>query len=111
MTQPRTTAAVLLRMAADLTAVAAQLVEDVRDPAELVMLSEAAAEAKCSVRTLTDARRKGDLVMFGKQRSRAIKRADLTAWIASREVKPIAGVDDLAMRRRVERLATKRRAS
>lgn len=108
MSQPSTTAAAvrdLARIAADLASVAARLAEDVRDPDELLPVRDAADEAKCSVRALTAARRKGELPMFGTQRSRTVRRADLATWIESRRVRPVAGADDVDMQRRMARLA------
>jgi hypothetical protein len=107
MSQPSTTAAAvrdLARIAAELASVAARLAEDVRDPDDLIPVRDAAAEAQCSVRALTDARRAGDLAMYGTQRTRTVRRSDLLAWIESRRVRPVAGIDDLDMQRRIRRL-------
>lgn len=105
MTAPRTTAADLVAIAAQLAGIAARLAEQTTNPDELVSVATAAAEAKCSVRTLTDARRRGELQMYGGQRTRAVRRADLDAWVESRRVRPVAGAEDADMDRRVARLA------
>jgi hypothetical protein len=78
--------------------------------AELLTLDAAAVAAKCSVSSLRAAIRAGDLAAYGRQRSRAVRRADLDAWIASRRVRPIAGHDDLAMARRMKAIAARRTA-
>jgi hypothetical protein len=80
------------------------------DGAELLTLDAAAQVARCGVRSLRAAIRAGDLAAYGRQRSRAVRRADLEAWIASRRVKPIAGHDDLAMARRMKAIAARRSA-
>lgn len=72
---------------------------------DLLPIDEAAALAQCSVRTLRAASRTGDLAVFGKQRSRTVRRADLNAWIESRRVKPEIDVDDHDIERRMKRLA------
>jgi len=77
---------------------------------DLVPIAEAATLAQCSVRTLRDARRAGELAAYGKQRSRAVRRSDLLAWIDSRRVRPVVGVDDDAMDRRIARLERARAA-
>lgn len=55
---------------------------------------EAARLAGVSVRVLRDARRAGDLRVYGKQRSRTLRRSDLVAWIESRRVPIVADVLD-----------------
>jgi hypothetical protein len=75
-----------------------------RDDA-LVPLAEAAHLAATSVRVVREAIRRRDLVAFGRIRDRAIRRADLNAWIASREAKPVQGADDADIERRIARLA------
>jgi hypothetical protein len=77
----------------------------------LVPLAEAARLAATSLRVVRDAVRRRELVAFGRMRDRAVRRADLASWIASREVKPVPGVDDLDIERRVARLARARRSS
>jgi hypothetical protein len=79
------------------------------DAAELLALDAAADTAKCSMRTIRAAIRGGDLPAYGRQRSRAVRRADLDAWITSRRVRPIAGHDDPEMARRMRRIAAGRR--
>ncbi|MCL2725785.1 MAG: helix-turn-helix domain-containing protein [Polyangiaceae bacterium] len=75
------------------------------DGDDLLSIKEAATLAKCSVRTLRDEHRIGNLVMFGKQRSRTVRRADLLVWIESRRVTPKSDIDDLDIERRMKRLA------
>lgn len=77
----------------------------VADGDDLLPIEEAAAIAKCSLRTLRDAHRAGEVVLFGKQRSRTVRRADLEAWIESRRVKPSRSVDDHDIERRMLRIA------
>lgn len=105
-------ALIALGDAADaLARLARAAVEDHADDADaLVPIATAALHAKCSVRTLTAARRAGELTMFGKQRSRTVRRSDLEAWIESRRVAPVAGPDDADMQRRMARLAKGRAA-
>jgi hypothetical protein len=74
----------------------------------LVPLAEAARLAATSVRVVRGAIRNRELAAFGRMRDRAVRRGDLDAWIASREVKPIEGVDDADIERRVARLARAR---
>jgi hypothetical protein len=71
----------------------------------LVPLAEAAQLAATSVRVVRDAIRNRQLVAYGRMRDRAIRRSDLDKWIASREVKPVRGVDDADIERRMARLA------
>ena len=71
----------------------------------LVPLAEAAQLAATSVRVVRDAIRSRQLAAYGRMRDRAIRRSDLDKWIASREVKPVRGVDDADIERRMARLA------
>jgi hypothetical protein len=75
-----------------------------RDDA-LVPLGEAARLAATSIRVVRDAVRNRELAAFGRARDRAVRRADLDAWIASRAVKPVRGIDDADIERRIARLA------
>jgi hypothetical protein len=79
-------------------------------PADEHLPKQKAAEiAGVKVRALDDARRRGELPMYGRQRSRTVRRDELMAWLASRRVERMAVPDALAAR--VERrLAKKRRA-
>jgi len=70
----------------------------------LVPIHEAARIAATSIRVVRDAVRNGELVAYGRARDRAIRRNDLDAWIASREVKPSRGVEDADIERRMRRL-------
>jgi hypothetical protein len=79
------------------------------DPCGLVPIVDAAKRAKTSARIVRDAIRAGDLPAFGRQRDRSVRRGDLDAWIESRRVRPVAGVDDLDIERRVRRLAASAR--
>jgi hypothetical protein len=69
---------------------------------------EAMALTKRSKRQLADARRRGDLASFGGQRSRTYRRAELLAWVEGMKSKPVAGVDDADLERRIVRLAGSR---
>jgi hypothetical protein len=71
----------------------------------LIPVAEAARLAATSVRVVRDAIRRGELTAFGRMRDRAVRHADLAAWIASRALKPVEGVDDADIARRVRRLA------
>jgi hypothetical protein len=75
----------------------------------LISVVEAARLAATSVRVVRDAIRRGELTAFGRMRDRAVRHADLAAWIASRALKPVEGVDDADIARRVRRLAQLRR--
>ncbi len=94
----------LVEIASRLAALAVCLAKG-EDDSEMLTEGEAALEAKVSIRALRDARRSGAVVMYGTQRSRTVRRADLAAWIESRRVRPSAGVDDVDMARRMKRLA------
>lgn len=102
----------LVVIAARLAGIAARLAEaGSSDPEELLCEAEAASLAKCSVRTLRDARRTGAITAYGRQRSRTYRRADLLSWIESRRAPVVSGVDDPDMDRRVARIARARRAA
>ena len=58
-----------------------------------------------TTRPIRDAGRAGELTLYGKQRSRTVKRAEFIAWHESRRVRPIAGVDDADVGRRVARIS------
>jgi len=78
------------------------------DGDDLLPIVQAAARANCSVRMLRAAHRAGELAVFGKQRSRTVRRADLDAWIESRRViRPALAVvvDDQDIERRMKRIA------
>ena len=65
-----------------------------RDDA-LIPIAEAARLAATSPRVVRDRDlRRGELAAFGRMRDRAVRHADLAAWIAGRLVKPLHGVDD-----------------
>jgi hypothetical protein len=75
----------------------------------LIPVAEAARLAATSVRVVRDAIRQGELAAFGGMRDRAVRHADLVAWIASRALKPVEGIDHADIARRVNRLAQLRR--
>ena len=81
---------------------------EARDDA-LIPVAEAARLAATSVRVVRDAIRRGELAAFGRMRDRAVRHADLAAWIASRALKPVEGIDDADIARRVQRLAQLKR--
>ena len=60
----------------------------------LVPVTEVARLAATSVRVVRDAIRNRELAAFGRMRDRAVRRCDLEAWIASRRLAPVEGVDD-----------------
>jgi len=70
----------------------------------LIPIAEAARLAATSIRVVRDAIRAGDLTAYGRSRDRAVRHCDLQAWVASRRVGPVAGVDDADVARRVRRL-------
>ncbi|MFI5302162.1 MAG: helix-turn-helix domain-containing protein [Polyangiales bacterium] len=74
-------------------------------PDDLLPLADAARIAATSLRTTRDAIRTGELPATGRQRDRAVRRADLDKWIESRAVKPHAAIDDADIERRMRRLA------
>lgn len=75
----------------------------VGDP--LLPLGEAARVAACrSVRQLREAIAAGDLVAYGGERDRAIRRSDLDRWIESRRVVH-APIEDDDVERRMKRIA------
>jgi hypothetical protein len=75
----------------------------------LIPVAEAARLAATSVRVVRDAIRRGELAAFGRMRDRAVRHADLAAWTASRALKPVEGIDDADIARRVRRLAQLKR--
>jgi len=75
----------------------------------LIPVAEAARLAATSVRVVRDAIRRGELSAFGRMRDRSVRHADLAAWIASRALKPVEGIDDADIARRVNRLAQLKR--
>jgi hypothetical protein len=78
---------------------------------DLVPIAVAARIAATSVRVVRDAIRSDDLPAFGKQRDRSVRRSDLDKWIESRRSKPIAGVVDADILRRMDRLARSKKRS
>lgn len=72
---------------------------------DLLPLPAAAEIAKCSTRTLREAGRAGELTLYGRQRSRTVRRSDLLAWVESRRVRPVEGPDDSDLERRIARLS------
>jgi hypothetical protein len=73
-------------------------------PDDLLSLVVAATIAATTVRVLREAIRTGDLPAYGRQRDRAVRRADIDKWIATRRATPTAGVDDRDIARRMGRL-------
>jgi hypothetical protein len=85
--------------------------ESTRQPTELLPLKEAARAAGTSLRVVREAIRAGDLAAFGGQRDRTVRRSDVDAWIESRRLRPVAGVDDADIERRMSRIARRRRTA
>lgn len=75
-------------------------------PDDHLPLADAARVAGTSVRVLRDAIRGKELVAYGKQRDRTVRRGDLMSWIESRKVIHPA-VDDKDIERRMARLRAK----
>jgi hypothetical protein len=82
----------------------AAVVESPSDPEGMVPIREAARTAGTSPRVLRDAIRQGELPAFGRQRDRAVRRADLTRWIAARRVPVREGPLDRDIERRMNRI-------
>src|SRR5690606_14096059 len=100
----RADVATLARIAAELADVAARFAADATDdPAELIAVSDAAQIARCSTRALRDAARAGELALYGRQRSRTVRRGDLMAWIESRRAPVVR--DDVGDRDLERRMA------
>jgi hypothetical protein len=78
-------------------------------PSALVPLRDAARLAATTIRILRDAVRAGELVAYGRERDRAVRRGDLDAWIESRRVPTAIGPADADIDRRMRRLAQARR--
>lgn len=72
---------------------------------DLLTIEEACAIARCSHRTLSDARRNGSLRMSGTQRTRTVRRSDLETWIEARATRPMTGANDNDIARRMRRIA------
>lgn len=77
----------------------------------LIPIADAARLAATSIRIVRDAIRAGDLTAYGRSRDRAVRTDDLRAWVASRRVKPVEGVDDADVALRVRKLARRRKRS
>jgi len=77
--------------------------EDKRDPRAMVRIAEAARTAGTSIRVVREAIRGGALVAYGRPRDRSVRRDDLDAWIASRRLRPVAGVEDRDIEARIGR--------
>jgi hypothetical protein len=73
-------------------------------PETLVPIREAARAAGTSPRVLRDAIRQGELPAFGRQRDRAVRRADLDQWIGARRVPVREGPSDRDIERRMYRI-------
>jgi hypothetical protein len=73
-------------------------------PDTLLPICEAARTAGTTPRVLRDAIRQGDLPAFGRQRDRALRKADLDQWIAARRVPVREGPTDKDIERRMNRI-------
>jgi hypothetical protein len=78
---------------------------------DLLPLHVAAAIASTSVRSLKDAKRRGELELLGRERSRVVRRRDLVAWIEGRGALSTIGPEDAELDARVERLKARRKRS
>jgi len=76
----------------------------------LLTITEAARHAATSRRVLNDAIRRGVLTAYGGQRDRAVRRADLDAWIESRRytARHVIGPVDADIERRIRRMEIRR---
>jgi hypothetical protein len=83
--------------------------ERASDGDDLMPIAEAAALVRVSTPVLAKAGRNGELEVFGKQRSRVVRRADVLKWKASQRLR-LVGPDDLDLARRIKRLETRRSA-
>jgi hypothetical protein len=85
--------------------------QEVNDPDELLTLEEARRLAKFkTTRPIKDAGRRGELPLYGRERSRTVRRGEFLAWLEGRRAPVTAGPDDADMDRRVARLARRQRA-
>jgi hypothetical protein len=82
----------------------AAVVDTPTDPEGMVPIRAAARTAGTSPRVLRDAVRQGELPAFGRQRDRAVRRADLDKWIAARRVPVREGPSDRDIERRMSRI-------
>jgi hypothetical protein len=64
-----------------------------------------------TTRQIREAIASADLHAVGRQRSRLVKRRDLMAWIEGRQAKPVSGVVDADILRRMDRLARSKKRS
>ncbi|MGD0529016.1 MAG: hypothetical protein ABSE49_28015 [Polyangiaceae bacterium] len=74
------------------------------DPGELLPLVDAGRLAGTSPRALKEAARRGELELFGRERSRVVRRGDVLRWVQERRT-PIASVADPQQARVERRLA------
>lgn len=104
-TDARNPADLAAAIAPHIAAILALLAPPAERADDLLPLAAAARRAGLkSVRVLKDAIRARELPAYGRQRDRAVRRADLDAWIASRRVVH-APIDDLDIERRMKRIA------
>jgi hypothetical protein len=82
------------------------------DPAELLPLLDGARLASTSPRALKDAARRGEIALFGRERSRVVRRGDVLQWVQDRRAPVAAVAQDQAARveARVSRLARGKRS-
>lgn len=81
--------------------------EEVSGADDWVPEAEAAKLAGVSLRTLRADRRAGRLKVYGKQRSRVVRRSDLEAYVEARRVplvRDVINADDADVEKRVRRL-------
>jgi hypothetical protein len=83
----------------------AAVVDTPTDPEGMVPIREAARTAGTSPRVLREAIRQRELPAYGRQRDRAVRRADLDNWIAARRVPVREGPADLDIERRMNRIS------
>lgn len=77
-----------------------------RDPEELLTLDEARELAKLrTTRPLKEAARRGELPLYGSERMRRVKRAELDAWLVSKRAPVLTGPVDPDLEARMARLA------
>jgi hypothetical protein len=79
-------------------------------PDDLLSLEEARVLGKLkSTRSIREAGWRGELRLFGSERSRTVRRGDFLQWLESRRTPAVAGPADADVERRMRRIARRRR--
>lgn len=86
------------------------LMRDGENSGDHLTLEDARALGKFkTTRPLKDAARRGELRIYGKQRTRTVKRGELLQWLESQRVEPGAALDDSDITRRMRAIARRGR--